>query len=112
AILLVPRGAVMGIEAVSASVSAGPLLDRFDPGTGGGGSLYLITAGDSLNLRNAPVDGDILSSMPDGAVVNVLTDPAQRDGWAVVSFDGHVGWAMVGGDAGFAREFAPHESAA
>ncbi|MBR3133484.1 MAG: VanW family protein [Clostridia bacterium] len=43
----------------------------------------------NLNLRDAPVDGTVLTTMPEGSCVSVLSS---EDGWSKVSFNGMIGY--------------------
>ncbi|MBR3152552.1 MAG: VanW family protein [Clostridia bacterium] len=43
----------------------------------------------NLNLRDFPVTGDVLTTMPEGSAVSVISS---EDGWSKVSFNGMIGY--------------------
>jgi len=66
---------------------------------GGSSAQVANTDGDGLNLRAAPsTDADVLTAMPEGAVVTVLDTGFYDDSgraWAQISFDGLEGYSAA-----------------
>ncbi len=52
---------------------------------------YKITA-TALNLRKTPVDGEVLTTIPENAVVEVVS---VVDGWGKTTYNGYVGWISL-----------------
>lgn len=52
---------------------------------------YIITAS-ALNLRESPVDGRVLTAIPENTVVEVTSIV---DGWGKTEYNGHIGWILM-----------------
>lgn len=53
----------------------------------------VVTQTDPLALREAPVNGSVLTWMPRGAIVDVAIGPSPKAGWSYVTYNGKTGYA-------------------
>lgn len=60
---------------------------------GVGLKAQVTTQTDPLNLRAAPVNGQVIASMPKGAIVDVADGPSPVAGWSYVTYNGISGYA-------------------
>lgn len=82
----------------------------FDQTAASGVPVYLDNGGDSLNLRTGPsLATDIVTSIPDGAAVEVLAPViVDEEGiaWSLVRYEGMVGYSAASYVGGFSMESA------
>jgi cell wall-associated NlpC family hydrolase len=82
----------------------------FDGTAASGVPVYLDNGGESLNLRNGPsLYADVVTSIPDGAAVEVLAPIIVDDegiAWSLVRYDGMVGYSAASYVGGFSIESA------
>ena len=72
---------------ITGSYYASPVEDSSSSGS----SVYRITAS-ALNVRTQPVDGDVLTVIPNGAEVTVTQI---LSGWGKVTYNGYEGWISL-----------------